>query len=326
MPGVSREIALFVNPAAGRGRAERAAAPVAARLRAAGHTVREIRLPRPADALDRLRAEVRRGVGSVVAVGGDGTVSLALQAVAGTGVPLGVVAIGSGNDFARSVGLPVGDIGAALPVLIGGHTRDLDLGKAGDRWFGTVIASGFDSRVNERANAMTWPRGRMRYNRAVVAELPGLRAIPYEIELDGKTLEVEAMLVAVGNGTSYGGGMKICPGADMTDGRFQVTVVEECGRFELLRVLPRAYSGGHVRHPKVTTYEASVVSLAAPRVSAWADGERISALPVTARTVPGALRLLVPGHPGGAGRGSGDGARDVPRAPGNVITSGDVAR
>ncbi|MCF2527438.1 diacylglycerol kinase [Yinghuangia soli] len=312
---MSREIALFVNPAAGRGRAARAAAPVAAGLRAAGLVVREIRVPTAADALERLRSEVRGGVGSVVAVGGDGTVSLALQAVAGTGVPLGVVPIGSGNDFARTVGLPVGDAAAAVPVIAAGHTRDLDLGRVGNRWFGTVIASGFDSRVNERANAMTWPRGRMRYNRAVVAELPALGPIPYEIELDGKPLEVEAMLVAVGNGSSYGGGMKICPDADMTDGKFQITVVGACGRLELLRVLPRAYSGRHVDHPAVTTYEASVVSLSAPKVTAWADGERIAALPVTATTEPGALRLLCPAPAG-----------DVPRPRINVITSEDAAR
>lgn len=323
MPGVSREIALFVNPVAGRGRAARAAAPVAAGLRAAGLAVREIRVPTAAAALDQLRSEVRGGVGAVVAVGGDGTVSLALQAVAGTGVPLGVVPIGSGNDFARTVGLPVGDIDAVLPIITAGHTRDLDLGKAGDRWFGTVIASGFDSRVNERANGMRWPRGRMRYNRAVLAELPALKPIPYEIELDGTTIEVEAMLVAVGNGSSYGGGMRICPGADMTDGKFQVTVVGAVGRFELLRVLPRAYSGGHVRHPAVTTYEASVVSLAAPRVTAWADGERIAALPVTATSKPGALRLLAPPRPAEPPPVP---HAEVPRPRVNVITSEDASR
>ncbi|GAA4977329.1 diacylglycerol kinase [Yinghuangia aomiensis] len=311
MPGVSREIALLVNPTAGRGRAARAADPVADGLRAAGLAVREIRVPDPAAALRMLRSEVRSGVGAVVAVGGDGTVSLALQAVAGTGVPLGIVAIGSGNDFARSVGLPVGDLDAAIPVIAAGRTRTLDLGRAEDRWFGTVIASGFDSRVNERANAMTWPRGRMRYNRAVVAELPALKPVPYELELDGRTVEVEAMLVAVGNGTSYGGGMKICPDADMTDGMFQITVVGACGRFELLRVLPRAYSGRHVDHPAVTTYSASVVALSAPKVTAWADGERIAPLPLTATTVPGALRLLAPVLP-------------APRE--NVITSQDAAR
>ncbi|MDI2126659.1 diacylglycerol kinase [Yinghuangia seranimata] len=315
---MSREITILVNPAAGRGRAARAAGPVAAGLRAAGLPVREILVPDPAEALARLRSEVRSGTGAVVAVGGDGTVSLALQAVAGTGTPLGIVPIGSGNDFARTVGLPVGDLDAALPVITAGHTRDLDLGRVGERWFGTVIAAGFDSRVNERANAMRWPRGRMRYNRAVLAELGNLKPVPYELELDGRTLEVEAMLVAVGNGSSYGGGMKICPDARMDDGRFQITVVEACGRIELLRVLPRAYSGRHVEHPKVTTYEASVVSLAAPKVTAWADGERISALPVTATTERGALRLLAPPV--------AEIPAPAPEPEINVITSPDSAR
>jgi diacylglycerol kinase (ATP) len=118
-------------------------------------------------------------------------------------------------------------------------------------------------------------------------------------------------MVRPSSSISYGGGMRICPDADMTDGKFQITVVGAVGRVELLRVLPRAYSGRHVEHPSVTTYEASMVTLSAPKVSAWADGERITALPVTATAVPGALRLLAP---------------HVPSPRINVITSEDVAR
>jgi len=291
---VSREIAVFVNPTAGRGRGLKAAAIASDVLRARGLTPHQVSAPGAAEGVERLRRKIRSGVAAVVAVGGDGTVAAALQALAGTRTPLGVVPVGSGNDFARELGLPLGDPAAAARVVAEGHTRDVDLGRVGERWFATILCSGFDSRVNERANRLRWARGRTRYNAAVLAELGGLRPVAYELELDGRRMHMEATLIAVGNGRSYGGGLRMCPGADLSDGVFDVTVVEGCSRAELLRVLPRVYGGGHLNHPKVTVHRAATVSLRAHRLSAWADGERVGALPVTADCVPGALRVTVP--------------------------------
>ncbi|MET7299013.1 diacylglycerol kinase [Embleya sp. NPDC005575] len=291
---MSREIAVFVNPTAGRGRGLKAASVAADLLRERGLTPHQVSAPGAAEGIDRLRAVVRRGVDAVVAVGGDGTVAAALQAVAGTGTPLGVVPIGSGNDFARALDLPLGDVAAAARVVADLHARPVDLGRAGERWFGTILCTGFDSRVNERANRMTWARGRTRYNAALLGELGALKPIAYELELDGKPFDVEATLIAVGNGRSYGGGMRMCPDADPTDGLFDVTVVAGCGRAELLRVFPKVYSGRHVSHPLVTVYRAATVSLSARGLSGWADGERLGALPLTADCVPDAVRVLTP--------------------------------
>jgi diacylglycerol kinase (ATP) len=295
---VSSEITLFVNPAAGRGRGARAAQPAARALRAAGFGVRTVVGANAGDALRRARAAVDGGTGALVAVGGDGMLSLALQAVAGTGTPLGVVAVGTGNDFARVNGLPVRDPAAAGAVvadaLTEGRSRTLDLGRIGTRWFGTVLATGFDSRVNDRGNRMRWPVGRFRYDLAMLAELAALRPIPYRMTLDdSEEREVEATLIAVGNGSSYGGGMRICADAAMDDGLFDVCVVGPCSRTTLLRVFPRVYRGTHPGHPVVTVHRAARVRLAADDVTGYADGERVGALPLTARTVPGALRLLV---------------------------------
>ncbi len=294
---MTSEIALFVNPTAGRGRGAHAAGPAAHALRAAGFTVRTVQGADADDALVRARAAVGEGTGALIAVGGDGMVSLALQAVAGTGTPLGVVAVGTGNDFARCNDLPVRDPAAAgqqvARALLHGTTRALDLGRADDRWFGTVLASGFDSRVNDRGNRMKWPTGRRRYDLAMIAELAGLRPIPYRIRLDdGPVRELAATLVAVGNGPTYGGGMRICPGAAMDDGLLDITVVGPCSRTTLLRVFPRVFRGTHVSHPAVTVHRAARVALAADAVSAYADGERIGPLPVTVEAVAGAVRLL----------------------------------
>ncbi|GGY48714.1 diacylglycerol kinase [Streptomyces omiyaensis] len=299
---MSSDITLIVNPTAGRGRGAHAVRPAADALRAAGHAVRTLLGADPADALRRAREAVADGTGALVAVGGDGMVSLALQAVAGTGTPLGVIAAGTGNDFARSQGLPVRDPAAAArltaALLRDGAARAADLGRvttpAGPRWYGTVLASGFDSRVNDRGNRMRLPAGRFRYDLAILAELAAFRPVPYRLVLDGRAVETDATLVAVGNGTSYGGGMRICAGARTDDGLLDVTVVGDVTRATLLKVFPRVYRGTHLGHPAVTTYRARSVTLDAPATTGYADGEPLGPLPLRVDCDPGALMLLAP--------------------------------
>ncbi|MFJ3090025.1 diacylglycerol kinase [Streptomyces sp. NPDC086838] len=294
---MTSEITLFVNPTAGRGRGARAAQPAASALREAGFSVRTVLGEDADDALRRAREAVAAGTGALIAVGGDGLMSLALQAVAGTLTPLGVVAVGTGNDFARALGLPIRDPDAAgrlaADALKGrAPVREIDLGRAGERWFGSVLASGFDSRVNDRGNRMRWG-GRFKYDLAILAELAAFKPVTYRMTLDdGPAREIRATLVAVGNGTSYGGGMRMCADADMGDGLFDITVVGECSRTTLLRVFPRVYKGTHLSHPVVTVHRASSVTLEAVGVTAYADGEPLGALPLTATCVPKAVRVL----------------------------------
>ncbi|CAM5612868.1 diacylglycerol kinase [Streptomyces atroolivaceus] len=294
---MTSEITLFVNPTAGSGRGARAAQPAASALREAGFSVRTVLGEDADDALRRAREAVAGGTGALIAVGGDGMMSLALQAVAGTPTPLGAVAVGTGNDFARALGLPVRDPAAAgrlaAEALKGGKLRAVDLGRVGERWFGSVLASGFDSRVNDRGNRMRWVGGRFKYDLAILAELAAFRPIPYRIRLDGGPVtEIEATLIAVGNGSTYGGGMRICADAVMDDGLFDVTVVGDCSRTTLLKVFPKVYKGRHLGHPAVTVHRVSSIELAAAGVTAYADGEPLGALPLTATCVPGAVRVL----------------------------------
>ncbi|MFJ9059375.1 diacylglycerol kinase [Streptomyces sp. NPDC102409] len=296
---MTSEITLFVNPTAGSGRGARAAQPAASALRDAGFSVRTVLGEDADDALRRAREAVAGGTGALIAVGGDGMMSLALQAVAGTSTPLGAVAVGTGNDFARALGLPVRDPAAAgrlaAEALKAGTARTIDLGRVGERWFGSVLASGFDSRVNDRGNRMRWVGGRFKYDLAILAELAAFRPIPYRVRLDGGPVtEIEATLIAVGNGTSYGGGMRICADAVMDDGLFDVTVVGDCSRTTLLKVFPKVYRGTHLGHPVVTVHRVSSIELASAGVTAYADGEPLGALPLTATCVPAAVRVLAP--------------------------------
>lgn len=291
---MTRRIALLVNPTSGKGRGGRLLEPVADRLRRSGIDVAVVAGRDADEAFDRVRDRVAAGVDGVVAVGGDGLVNVALQVVAGTDVPLGVVPAGTGNDIARALGLNLDDPVAAVDLVVRGATRAIDLGRANGRWFAGVLGSGFDSMVNERANRMSWPSGRSRYNLAILAELRTFRPVPYELVLDGEPWATEAMLVAVGNGSSYGGGMRVCPDARLDDGLLDITVLGPISKPEFLRVFPTVYKGTHVRHPAVTVRRARQVSLTSAGVTAYADGERVSVLPITCDAVRDGMHVFAP--------------------------------
>jgi len=288
-------LALLVNPTAGKGRAASTVAAVTERLRAAGSNVAILVGKDATDAQALARQAVADGVDAVVALGGDGMVHLALNVVAGTDTPLGIIPAGTGNDLANTLRLPTKDPVAAAGVLAdrlrdGG--RPMDAVRVGDKWFGCVLGAGFDSRVNDRANRMSWPRGRMRYNLAILGELRVFKPLPFVLELDGERWETEAMLVAVGNAKSYGAGMKVTPDAEVDDGVVDVQVLGPVSKPEFLRTFPKVFKGTHVNHPKVTVRRAKVVSLSSPGVTAYADGEYLADLPITCETVPGAVRIL----------------------------------
>ena len=289
-----RELALLTNPTAGKGRGTRTAAMALPRLLGAGYDVRSLAGRSPEEALDLARQCVADGIEALVVCGGDGMVHLGAQAVTGTETPLGIIPAGTGNDVARYLDLPRSDPALAADVVARGKERTIDLARVGSVYFVTVLAAGFDAIVNERANAMTWPKGQMRYNLATLAELRVLTPIPYVLELDGVEERLEATLVAVGNGPSFGGGLRITEGAVLDDGMLDVVVIKPLSKLDLLRTYPKLFRGTHVHHPQYRHHRVRRVTVAAPGIVAYADGERIGALPLTIEVAPGALRVLVP--------------------------------
>ncbi len=296
---MSHRVALIVNPTSGKGVGREIGDQTRRLLHEAGHDVVDVSGSDYQQARSRAGEAVSRGVDTVVVVGGDGMVHLGVNLCAGTSSRLAVVAAGTGNDFARNLGLPIRDARAAVALLTDGRTRDIDLGRvshgvAGEKWFGGVLGAGFDAVVNARAQRMTWPRGQMRYNLAVLRELPVFRPIPYAVELDGHRIETRAMLVAVANTTSFGGGMRVCPDADVTDGLFDVMIVHALSIPSFLRVFPKVYSGTHTTHPAVEIHRARRVRLEASGIHSQADGETFADLPIDAEVVPGALHVVTP--------------------------------
>ena len=290
---------LIANPAAGRGRAVDRARQAIARLQASGIPA-VVREPGTvAQARQAAREAVDADAQVVIACGGDGTMNTVLQEVAGTSTPFGILPSGTGNDNARELDMP-GDLDswcqavtAALPV---NRLRTIDLGRArtdvDQRWFMGVLSTGFDSSVNERANRMSWPPGQAKYLAGILAELGSFQPISYRVLIDGTEQVDEGMLVCVGNGSRYGGGMRVCPQAQVDDGVLDLTWLARVPKTTFLRVFPTVFRGTHVRHPAVRTFRGRLIEIHGPGQIAYADGERIGPLPVEVEVVPEALRVL----------------------------------
>jgi diacylglycerol kinase (ATP) len=293
------DVAVLVSPAAGRGRARALGGSVVAALRDAGLTPHVLPATTGAEAERQAAQAVAAGTGAVVVVGGDGSAHAAVQAVAGTGTPLAVVPAGTGNDLALALGIPRDPLGAARAAaadLLSGTARTIDAGRTGDRWWATVQCCGFDSGVAERVDRLRWPRGRRRYDVAILAELIALRHHEVRLVLDGEPLTVPVTLIAVGNTAWYGGGSKVCPGADPADGLFDVTVIGPMSRMKLVRSRPLVTAGTHIQDAAVTVHRAARVELSSPGLSVYADGELLTPLPAVAECVPGALRMVGTGR------------------------------
>ena len=293
-------VTLLTNPMAGHGNAPHAAERAVARFQECGVDVTEIVGRDPTHARELVDAALAHGTDALVVAGGDGVISLALQSLAHSSIPLGIIPAGTGNDHAREYGIPVGDPAAAVDVIVAGHTDTIDLGHIrGDdgtgTWFGTIAATGFDSLVSDRVNRMRWPHGRMRYNLAIVAELSQLHPLPFRLVLDGeREVVTDLTLAAFGNTRSYGGGMLICPGADHADGMLDITMVSSGSRLKLIRLFPTIFKGTHVELDEVTTARARTIRVECPGINAYADGEYACALPVEISAVPSALTILRP--------------------------------
>lgn len=234
----------------------------------------------------------------LVVVGGDGMAHLGINLCAESGIPLGIIAAGTGNDAARALGLPIGDAIAGARVVLNNlrQPRLVDLVKAkssiGEFYYFGSLSVDFVALVNERANSWKWPKGPNRYKLAMIAELASFKPISYKAQIDGEEKTFEAMLCSVTNSPFFGGGMKVAPGAKIDDGYLDIFIVNKISRLELLKVFPKVYSGDHITHPAVEFIRAKKITLT-PFVPmpAYSDGEPVGHAPVSAEIAPGLLKV-----------------------------------
>jgi YegS/Rv2252/BmrU family lipid kinase len=296
---MKRDVVLIVNPSAGGGRALRALPAAERGLRDAGLRVRlehtrDIEHARELGRAARLAGEV------AAALGGDGLVGAVadgLRRTAGSDPARpGLLAIlpgGRGNDFARTLGIPR-DPAAAAATIANGRERAIDLGVCGERAFVGIASCGFDSDANRIANATRVP-GDAAYLYGALRALAAWHPARFELELDGERLTHVGYSVAAANGRQYGGGMVLAPDASLDDGAFDVVTVSDVPKRRFLRGLPRVFSGKHVLNDEVDVRRARELRIAADRpFTLYADGDPLAELPTTVRTLPAAVRVIVP--------------------------------
>lgn len=300
-----RTLALVTNPRAGHGASQLASNKASRVFADRGIDVIALQGNNPEDARRLIREVLADGrIDALAVCGGDGMINLALQEQAQTGIPLGIIPAGTGNDHGREYNLPRDDASAAAHVISEGFWTTTDLGRItnieGDaRWFGTIMCAGFDSIVSDRVNKMSWPHGRNRYNLAIVREFLAFHSLPFRITFDDdQMLEEPITLAAFGNTQSYGGGMKICPRANHADGVLDVTVIGHASRARAAMAFKSVFDGTVDRVDEVNTFRCrkAHVEYTGPTrpINAYADGDFIFPLPVTVEAVPAAGRYIVP--------------------------------
>lgn len=292
-------IAVLSNPYAGKGQARVATATAIAHLRRRGAEVRAYAGDSAAATSDLAARALAQQPTVLVIVGGDGTLSGILDRVIDARVPIALVPAGTGNDLARAIGIPRRDAEAAAELALTGATRLIDVGQVrtagGTTSFLTVAALGFDAKVSDRTNRLRWPRGAARYYLALLIELARLRPMSFTISIDGEApASVPGTLVAVGNTSSYGGGMPVCAGAEPDDGLLDVVQVAPIGRLRLVRLFPLLLQGRHLGRTEVRHRRADSVTVSAPDLVVYADGERVAVAECTIGIRRAALTMMVP--------------------------------
>lgn len=288
-----RSYAILANPAAAGGRVERLLPELERELRARGLAYRVVRTAGLEHACEAALAAAEAGE-VPVSMGGDGLLGRIAGALAQTGTALGIVPGGRGNDFARVLGIPAGMAGAA-GVLAAGAVREVDVGEVNGVRFLGIASAGFDSDANRIANQARLIRGNLVYAYAGIRALAAWKPARFEVVADGERRELTGYTVAAANSKAYGGGMFLAPDAELDDGRFDLVLIGEVGKWRFLGNLPKVFKGTHVEGDAVTVLRASSVELSADRpFDVYADGERLTELPAKLRVLPRALRVIAP--------------------------------
>ena len=277
---------LLINPKSGSGRGNKVGKLVKQELKAFGIQYLDVSAGSAQKSQENLKSKLQENqkFEGLFLIGGDGTVNLAVQELVGSGLGMALIPAGTGNDFARTLNLKLKNPEQLIKHYLSSRPSLIDVGKVGDKYFVDVLSTGFDSMVNERANAMKKIKGRAKYNISMLLVLSTFKPKSYRFSIDGFSFESKAMLIAVSNGIWYGGGMKVTPDAKIEDGLFDILILSPVSKLEFLKVFPKVFSGKHTTHPAVKFSRGRSVEIDSDAV-AYADGERVGPLPVKARVI-----------------------------------------
>jgi diacylglycerol kinase (ATP) len=286
---------IIANPRAGHGKGTGNVERLRGAIRRRGLDGRVVVTECPGHATDLARALVDSGEQRIAAMGGDGTIGEVANALIGTDVELAIVSMGTGNDVARSLGLPLNDLAASLLMAFEGEARPVDMGRERERAFLSVLGLGFPAVVAAEANRFTWLKGPPAFFAAVYKALYRLRAVPLVIELDDLTLEMECAAVMIQNTPYTGGGLLMAPGARVDDGLLDVVIVDDIGKRDLMINFPKVYSGRHLLHPSFSLHRSARVRItSAEPLPKMFDGDLCGWTPIEAEVQRAALRVVRP--------------------------------
>ena len=287
---------IFINPSSAGGKALEARQKIESCFSGAGlqykiHITKSLE-----DMIDTIKAHIPTDYMNFVGVGGDGTAHYMVNELADTDKTLGIIPMGSGNDIAMNLGIPL-EVEESCKVIAGGKSKKLDLGVINDKYYYLCIAgSGFDSQVNDLANNTKFPiKGPSKYTYSVYKTLITFRSKEFTFSYDGQIKDLYGMMVAAANMPSYGGGMKIAPEASPESGMFDVCIIKKMSKLHFMQVFPKVFEGKHVDDPNVEIFRTDQLTLESEYdFSVFADGEYICKLPATFKMAPGKMDFLVP--------------------------------
>jgi YegS/Rv2252/BmrU family lipid kinase len=296
---------VIVNPVSGRGAGARLSKPIADFLRRSGLEFDLVTTSGAKDATRLARQAVDQGRETVIAVGGDGTFNEVLNGLVQSkdkpvGTVLGLLPIGTGNDFAFGAGLPL-DVWEACKLVVRGQSRTIDTGlfcadNEEPRFFGNGIGIGFDAVANIESRKVKRLRGTLLYLVAVIRTLAFYYEAPHTIlTIDGEERAQPSLMVSVMNGRRMGGGFYITPTSKMDDGLLDLCVAGKVSRSKMVRFVPRFMRGSHTTDPDITMDQGRKVTIVSE--SPWAahvDGEiyGVGATRYEVELLPQRLRLI----------------------------------
>lgn len=284
---------IIANPRAGHGQGEKNIARLERVIRRRGLDLTPILTHHPGHATDIARDLADSGEPRVAIMGGDGSIREVVDALVGTPTELAIVPMGTGNDIARSLGLPLNDPGAAIEIALNGRARTIDVGREGERHFLSVLGVGFPAIVAEEANRATWLKGSASFFVAVYKALHRLQPHRFVITLDDETLELDSVAVMVQNTPYTGGGLLMAPDALIDDGLFDVVIVDDIGKLDLMVNFPKAYRGRHLEHPSFSLHRSSTVQVSSEvPMRKMLDGDICGSGSVEVAIVPEGLKIV----------------------------------
>ena len=286
-------LTLLVNPSSAGGKSLKLLPRVEAALDARRVEFRVERTRSLEHGVDLALRAVELGEVPVV-ISGDGLIGAVGGAMAGVETPLGLIPGGRGNDLARALGIP-DDPEAAVEVVLDGHSRRIDVGEANGKRFLGIVSVGFDSECNRLANEVTIVRSNLVYVYSLFRTLLTWKPARFTIRSESERIRTSGYSISVANNSTFGGGMRIAPEAELDDGLLDVITVGEVGKLRFVANLRKVFNGTHIDDEQVSMFRASRVEITASRpFPVYADGEHLTELPVSVRVLPRALSVLAP--------------------------------